>query len=84
MFASFWNRNHAVRTLQRSAKNYHAMVEAEKKVHLVHLSAWSFFIASSSILVLLQLVMDDYIDDGHAYPMYRSNNSQNCVQAVAL
>lgn len=31
MFASFWNRNHAVRTLQRSAKNYHSMVEAEKK-----------------------------------------------------
>ncbi|KAL4561215.1 hypothetical protein LXL04_033378 [Taraxacum kok-saghyz] len=31
MFASFWNRNHALRTLQRSAKNYHSMVEAEKK-----------------------------------------------------
>ncbi|KAD3336980.1 hypothetical protein R6Q59_028024 [Mikania micrantha] len=31
MFASFWNRNHAIRTLQRAAKNYHSMVEAEKK-----------------------------------------------------
>ncbi|KAL2487585.1 C2 domain-containing protein/GRAM domain-containing protein [Forsythia ovata] len=30
-FASFWNRNHALRGLQRSAKNYHAMLEAEKK-----------------------------------------------------
>ncbi|CAA2996349.1 BAG-associated GRAM 1-like isoform X1 [Olea europaea subsp. europaea] len=31
MFASFWNRNNALRALQRSAKNYHAMLEAEKK-----------------------------------------------------
>ncbi|PWA91114.1 C2 domain, GRAM domain protein [Artemisia annua] len=31
MFASFWNRNHAIRTLQRAAKNYHSMIEAEKK-----------------------------------------------------
>ncbi|KAK6122571.1 hypothetical protein DH2020_043686 [Rehmannia glutinosa] len=30
-FASFWNRNHALRGLQRSAKNYHDMLEAEKK-----------------------------------------------------
>ncbi|KAK4566382.1 hypothetical protein RGQ29_002580 [Quercus rubra] len=30
-FASFWNRNHALRALQRSAKNYEAMLEAEKK-----------------------------------------------------
>ena len=34
-FASFWNRNHALRALQRSAKNYEAMLEAEKKVHFV-------------------------------------------------
>lgn len=32
-FASFWNRNHALRALQRGAKNYHAMLEAEKKVY---------------------------------------------------
>ncbi|KDO63998.1 hypothetical protein CISIN_1g0097411mg, partial [Citrus sinensis] len=31
-FASFWNRNHALRQLQRTAKNYHTMLEAEKKV----------------------------------------------------
>lgn len=31
-FASFWNRNHTLRALQRAAKNYHALVEAEKKV----------------------------------------------------
>lgn len=31
MFASFWNRNHALRALQRLAKNHHAMLEAEKK-----------------------------------------------------
>lgn len=31
MFASFWNRNHALRGLQRAVKNYHAMLEAEKK-----------------------------------------------------
>ncbi|OAY37788.1 BAG-associated GRAM protein 1 isoform X3 [Manihot esculenta] len=30
-FASFWNRNHALRALQRAAKNYHDMLEAEKK-----------------------------------------------------
>lgn len=30
-FASFWNRNHALRALQRAAKNYEAMLEAEKK-----------------------------------------------------
>lgn len=30
-FASFWNRNHALRTLQRFAKNFHTMLEAEKK-----------------------------------------------------
>lgn len=32
MFASFWNRNHALRNLQRAAKNFHEMLEAEKKV----------------------------------------------------
>ncbi|CAI9770921.1 unnamed protein product [Fraxinus pennsylvanica] len=31
MFASFWNRNHALRALQRSVKNFHAILEAEKK-----------------------------------------------------
>ncbi|XP_019160178.1 PREDICTED: BAG-associated GRAM protein 1-like isoform X4 [Ipomoea nil] len=30
-FASFWNRNHAFRGLLRAAKNFHAMLEAEKK-----------------------------------------------------
>ncbi|XP_068665846.1 BAG-associated GRAM protein 1 isoform X2 [Aristolochia californica] len=30
-FASFWNRNHALRNLQRAAKNFHTMEEAEKK-----------------------------------------------------
>ncbi|KAM3233643.1 BAG-associated GRAM protein 1 isoform X1 [Capsicum annuum] len=30
-FASFWNRNHALRSLQRSADYYHDMLEAEKK-----------------------------------------------------
>lgn len=30
-FASFWNRNNALRAIQHIAKNYHAMVEAEKK-----------------------------------------------------
>ncbi|KAL4590978.1 hypothetical protein LXL04_003926 [Taraxacum kok-saghyz] len=31
MFASFWNRNHALRTLERGAKNYHRMLQVEKK-----------------------------------------------------
>ncbi|KAL8140229.1 hypothetical protein V2J09_006250 [Rumex salicifolius] len=31
MFASFWNRNHAIKNLQRASKNFSAMVEAEKK-----------------------------------------------------
>ncbi|XP_055831532.1 BAG-associated GRAM protein 1-like isoform X2 [Solanum dulcamara] len=30
-FASFWNRNHALRSLQRSTDNYHYMLNAEKK-----------------------------------------------------
>ncbi|CAM8881841.1 unnamed protein product [Rhodiola kirilowii] len=30
-FASFWNRNHALRALQRATKNFHDMLEAEKK-----------------------------------------------------
>ncbi|KAM0946520.1 putative BAG-associated GRAM protein [Dioscorea sansibarensis] len=30
-FASFWNRNHTLRALQRAVKNYSAMLEAEKK-----------------------------------------------------
>ncbi|GKV29253.1 hypothetical protein SLEP1_g38192 [Rubroshorea leprosula] len=30
-FASFWNRNHALRALQRAVKNYHDRIEAEKK-----------------------------------------------------
>ncbi|KAJ7947453.1 BAG-associated GRAM protein 1 [Quillaja saponaria] len=30
-FASFWNRNHAVKALQRASNNFHAMLEAEKK-----------------------------------------------------
>uniref|UniRef100_A0A7N0TWY7 BAG-associated GRAM protein 1-like n=1 Tax=Kalanchoe fedtschenkoi TaxID=63787 RepID=A0A7N0TWY7_KALFE len=30
-FASFWNRNHALRALQRATKNFHDMLEVEKK-----------------------------------------------------
>ncbi|THU57084.1 hypothetical protein C4D60_Mb11t24050 [Musa balbisiana] len=30
-FASFWNRNHTLRALQRTDKNFHASIEAEKK-----------------------------------------------------
>ncbi|KAK6930474.1 GRAM domain, partial [Dillenia turbinata] len=30
-FASFWNRNHALRALQHAAKSYHAMLKGEKK-----------------------------------------------------
>ncbi|CAN1146492.1 BAG-associated GRAM protein 1 [Linum perenne] len=30
-FASFWNRNHVIKILQRGAKSYRAMLEAEKK-----------------------------------------------------
>ncbi|KAG6507197.1 hypothetical protein ZIOFF_032538 [Zingiber officinale] len=32
MFASFWNRNHTIRALERAVKNFHATIEAEKKV----------------------------------------------------
>ncbi|KZV48473.1 hypothetical protein F511_18279 [Dorcoceras hygrometricum] len=31
MFASFWNRNHALRAIQRAVKDYQEMIEAEKK-----------------------------------------------------
>ncbi|KAF0914050.1 hypothetical protein E2562_026468 [Oryza meyeriana var. granulata] len=30
-FASFWNRNHTFRALQRAVKNFHTMIEAEKQ-----------------------------------------------------
>ncbi|CAN8280102.1 unnamed protein product [Cochlearia groenlandica] len=30
-FASFWNRNHTLKALQRAVNNYHAMLEIEKK-----------------------------------------------------
>ncbi|CDY68264.1 BnaAnng26660D [Brassica napus] len=30
-FASFWNRNHTLKALQRRVNNYHAMLEVEKK-----------------------------------------------------
>ncbi|KAJ8755523.1 hypothetical protein K2173_019321 [Erythroxylum novogranatense] len=30
-FASFWNRNHALKALQRAARNHHTILEAEKK-----------------------------------------------------
>ncbi|KAJ1703730.1 hypothetical protein LUZ63_003509 [Rhynchospora breviuscula] len=30
-FASFWNRNHTYRALQKAVKKYHAMLEAEKQ-----------------------------------------------------
>uniref|UniRef100_A0A1J3CQV0 C2 and GRAM domain-containing protein n=1 Tax=Noccaea caerulescens TaxID=107243 RepID=A0A1J3CQV0_NOCCA len=30
-FASFWNRNHTLKALQRAVNNYHAMLEVEKK-----------------------------------------------------
>uniref|UniRef100_J3MZ84 C2 domain-containing protein n=2 Tax=Oryza brachyantha TaxID=4533 RepID=J3MZ84_ORYBR len=30
-FASFWNRNHTYRALQRAVKNFHTMIEAEKQ-----------------------------------------------------
>ncbi|XP_022722043.1 BAG-associated GRAM protein 1-like isoform X8 [Durio zibethinus] len=35
-FASFWNRNNALRALQRAMKNYHGMLEAEKKMGQWH------------------------------------------------
>ncbi|KAL5677786.1 hypothetical protein ACJX0J_013917, partial [Zea mays] len=31
MFASFWNRNHTFRALQRAVKNFQMMIEAEKQ-----------------------------------------------------
>ena len=34
-FASFWNRNHTQKALQRAVNNYHAMLEVEKKVSLL-------------------------------------------------
>ncbi|URD82277.1 GRAM domain containing protein [Musa troglodytarum] len=37
-FASFWNRNHTLRALQRIDKNFHASIEAEKKVLTLQLS----------------------------------------------
>lgn len=35
-FASFWNRNHTHKILKRSAENFRAMLEAEKKVGQWH------------------------------------------------
>ena len=36
-FASFWNRNHTLRILQRATKNFRAMLEAEKQVFLIEI-----------------------------------------------
>lgn len=47
-FASFWNRNHAIKMLQRAAKDFHAMLEAEKKdLALSELRAHSSSVRSS-------------------------------------
>ncbi|XP_061373438.1 BAG-associated GRAM protein 1 [Gastrolobium bilobum] len=50
-FASFWNRNHAFRNLQRAAKNFHEMLEAEKKENAEsELRAHSSSVRGSKIL----------------------------------
>ncbi|GAB2294176.1 BAG-associated GRAM protein 1 [Dionaea muscipula] len=47
-FASFWNRNHAIKMLQRADNNFHAMLEAEKKaIALSELRAHSSSVKSS-------------------------------------
>lgn len=45
-FASFWNRNHVLRALQRAAKNFHEMLETEKKVQF-------FFHACYQLMIVL-------------------------------
>ncbi|RDY06611.1 BAG-associated GRAM protein 1, partial [Mucuna pruriens] len=51
MFASFWNRNHAFRNLQRAAKDFHEMLEAEKKENAEsELRAHSSSVRGSKIL----------------------------------
>ncbi|KAJ7548264.1 hypothetical protein O6H91_07G005000 [Diphasiastrum complanatum] len=35
MFASFWNRNHALRVLQRAANNFQKLEEEAKQVHFI-------------------------------------------------
>jgi len=42
-FASFWNRNHTLKALQRAVNNYHAMLEVEKKVCL-HFLLINFYV----------------------------------------
>lgn len=58
-FASFWNRNHALRTLQRAVKNYHAMLAAEKKV-----ITWAFSttISVASVINFLCYIVDFDLD----------------------
>ncbi|KAK7252081.1 hypothetical protein RIF29_35793 [Crotalaria pallida] len=50
-FASFWNRNHAFRNLQRAANNFHEMLEVEKKENAEsELRAHSSSVRGSKIL----------------------------------
>ena len=43
-FASFWNRNHALRTLLRATKTFHERLEAEKKVYYLLSSFFLYMI----------------------------------------
>lgn len=55
-FASFWNRNHALRNLQRAAKSFRAREEAEKKVGFLLYMFFSFQILLQGLFYMIKLV----------------------------
>jgi hypothetical protein len=54
-FASFWNRNHTIRALQRAVKNFHTMIEAEKQV-LAPLTSCRYFPITNLRYMMLMLL----------------------------
>lgn len=71
-FASFWNRNHTLRALQRVAKNFYSMLEAEKKVGLLFI-----------LLLALHLWMKKgFLVDSFCFWVYRRRQNQHYVHIV--
>lgn len=59
-FASFWNRNHVLRTLQHAVKKYHAMLEAEKKVLSSTLILIFLYGQDTSVMMSWHILLERY------------------------
>ncbi|GFP97295.1 c2 and gram domain-containing protein at1g03370 [Phtheirospermum japonicum] len=82
-FASFWNRNHALRALQHAAKKYNGMIEADKKLSLrFHLSQMKSLLETHlweeqrrKILVAVNKKKEDLRTDDSTVSAHRNRNS---------